>query len=400
MKVMGSPFDFRLHWVVPDPDRERAVDPLGLGAQADRIADWLVPSVSVQTRRARYLSFFCWAVRRTQGQRNQLGAIHRLEAELACEEAVGHGADGPRQCPDIVGRQRARTYLLANSGVFPRRPEGLYKNMAFAAYRPLMKALGLLAAGRKLELTSDGNHLAIAHQQSRGRRPRCLSDMGAAERTRLRLLLGLDFRKQPDEQSASVRRRATFLEIKRLLERGLSSSEILESYSDPSSKAPAPAHALHRAFAWETLSLGLTLAFAMILERGALRPIADRIRNALAGAPRFPGLQSIDPSDEAAADAVVALLRYARRLRTPALGLDPYPNGLAERLVVQRDVSGFLNGLVERHRQTKLGEAWVTYERGVLRVLTPKKNLDLLPRPRTYRLDAYAQLLRDLELVP
>jgi hypothetical protein len=397
---MAHSFDFRLHWVVPDPDQERAVDPLGLGAQADRIADWLMPGVSVQTRRARYVSFFCWAVRRTQSERHQLGAIHRLEAELACEEAKAHGTDGPQQCPDIVGRQRALRYLLAHEGVFPRRPEALYKNMAFAAYRPLMKAIGLLAPGRKLQLTSDGNRLAIEHQRSRGRRPRCLSNISAGERTRLRLLFGLDFRKQPHDPSASARRRATFVELHRFLERGLSSTEILESYSENPNKASPQAYALHHAFAWETLSLGLTLAFAMVLERGSLRPIARRIRDALSGALRFPGLRSFAPSDEAAGEGVIALLRRAHRLRASALRLDPYPYALAERLVVKRDVDGFLSGLLERHRQTKPGDAWVANERGVLRVLAPKKNLDLLPRPRTYRLDAFAQLLRDLGLVP
>lgn len=34
--------DIILIWVLPDPDRERSVDPLGVGAFAKRIADRLV----------------------------------------------------------------------------------------------------------------------------------------------------------------------------------------------------------------------------------------------------------------------------------------------------------------------------------------------------------------------
>jgi len=34
-----APSDVRLRWVLADPSRERAVDPLGMGAQADQVAD-------------------------------------------------------------------------------------------------------------------------------------------------------------------------------------------------------------------------------------------------------------------------------------------------------------------------------------------------------------------------
>ena len=46
--------DFTLQWVLPEPNRERAVDALGTSAVAGWIADQLVPNFSAQTERARY----------------------------------------------------------------------------------------------------------------------------------------------------------------------------------------------------------------------------------------------------------------------------------------------------------------------------------------------------------
>lgn len=392
--------DFRLYWVEPDPDRERAVDPLGLGGQADRIADRLLPSLSVLTRRARYLSFFCWAVRNTNGQRNQIGSIHRLEAALAFEEAQKHREQTPSVCPDIVGRQRAYAYIRDRGDRLPTRPEGLYKNMAFAAYRPLMRSLGLLKPSRRPELTDDGEHLATLYQRNRGPKPRCLSEISNSEASKIRALLGLDFRAQTLSSSLAERRRRTFIEIRSLLAQHVSAPEILQAYDRIADQAKEAAQWLHRAFAWESLSLGLNLAFAMLLSENSMAPILKRFQHAVRGGSHWPGLQTFDPTDDAAAGKAFALLRKSHQLRIPALGLDPFPNALGERLVVNRDAEGFLDGLVERHQQVKLGDAWITLERGRLRVLTPKKNLDLEPGPRTYRLDAYAQLLHDIRLIP
>jgi hypothetical protein len=391
--------DFRLHWVAADPDRERAVDALGLGAQADRIADYLLPGLSVQTRRARYLSFFCWAIKRTDSQRDQLKAIHRLEAELACEEAEGHRDEPPSACPDVVGRQRARQHLLSHEWSYPQRPELLYKNMAFAAYRPLMRAVGLVLPGRRLALTSAGIALGAEYQKSRGAKPRCLGGIGAKECTRLRLLLGLDFRASQSLDASSTRRRATYVELASLIEKGAIPTDILQRYAEVSTRASESAHALHRAFAWEVQSLGLTLAFAMLLDAGAIGPVSKRLGKALSAASTWHGLRVLAPADDGAAAQVVALLRRAHRFKLADLGLDRYPGMLVEQLVVKRDIKGFLIGVLERHRQSKLGEAWVALEGGELRVLTPKKNLDLQPRARTYRLDAFAQLTADLGLV-
>ena len=46
-------------WVESDPSREIGVDPLRLEYLADRIANHILPDISVLTRRASYLSFLC-----------------------------------------------------------------------------------------------------------------------------------------------------------------------------------------------------------------------------------------------------------------------------------------------------------------------------------------------------
>src|SRR5687768_720186 len=119
---------FDLRWVLADPARERAVDALGTSAQADRLSEALLPGLSVLTVRARYFTFLCWAIERTQGAATPGRAVHRLEAELAIAEARRHGPSGSTDCPAVVGRGNARSYLERRDGRAPARPEQLYKS--------------------------------------------------------------------------------------------------------------------------------------------------------------------------------------------------------------------------------------------------------------------------------
>ena len=388
----------RLYWVEPDPDRERAADPLGLGAQSDRIATKILPGLSVNTRRARYLSFFCWAIRNSRDHQNPLNFIHRLEAELACEESLKHW-NNRDECSDIVGSSRARKHLDEHEKQFPSRPERLYKNMAFAAYRPLMRQLGLITANRRPGVTEEGELIAKMYQRARGPKPRCLSDISGHEQARLRLLLGLDARTKEPKSARARTIRATYNELYKLLDAGVATSDILERYADVPKKPGTIASALHQAFVWEALSLGLVLAFAMVLRENSITIVAKKLREAQSAPTRWPGLHRFDPGDEAAARWVRGLLRRACDLEAGAPGLDPAPFRLARQFVHNRDVDSFLSGILERHRHAKLGEAWVIENRGKLRIIATKKNLDIVPRPRAYRIDAFAQLLRDLEMI-
>jgi len=367
-----------------------------MGAQADRIADRLLPDLSVQTTRARYLSFLCWAVDKSEGSPTPLASIHRLEAELALEEARRHRDDSADECPGVVGRTNALRYLEDHAWKEPARPERLYKNTAFATYRPLMRALGLLARDRAIELTLEGEKLASAFAQAR--RPRCLSNISSNERVGIGALLGLNYRKHSGLPIRAERRRATYKTVGKRLGGGAYSKDVLERYAQKGTRPTDVAATLHQAFAWEVLSLGLTLAFSMLLNEQRTGPVVRSLRAALSKRPRLPPLGPLDADDTGAAN-VVALLREATRLRCDVLGLDPGPLRIGEVLVIDHDPVGFLRRLVDRHRMVKPDEPWIALASDKVQVLAPKKSLAFQVRPRSYRLDAFAQLLRDLGML-
>lgn len=214
------------------------------------------------------------------------------------------------------------------------------------------------------------------------------------------MLLGLDFRAPEPRSGRAHAIRAAYAELKKPLGAGVTSSAILEGYAKPPRKCKGPAWTLHQAYAWETLSLGLVLAFAVLLREPSIAAATQRFRRALAAPARWPGLRAFDPTNAAAPLWVRGLLRRAVELDPGSLGLDPSPVHLARQFTHQRDVNGFLVGLLERHSRTKLGDAWVRSHHGKLSILATKKNLNLVPEPRKYRIDAFGQMLRDLKLPP
>lgn len=396
-----APNDIRLKWVLADPASERAVDPLGMGAQADQIADLLLPQLSVATIRARYFSFLCWAVRKSSGVSAPMTAIHRREAELALGEARRHHDEPAQACPGVIGRTRAASYLEEHDGKLPARPERLYKNTAFATYRPAMRALGLLASSRSPVLTDEGKRLANAFDKSRGRKSPCLGEISAAEQVPLRVLFGLDYRrKQSALTVAPARRRATFEAVGKCLGHDHDAASVLEQYAQIGRRPSDVAIALQRAFVWELLSCGLALAFSMLLAEQRMRPIVRALKQELRRQPRRPALGPLSADHPDSAGNVVALLRAATHFHPEKLALDPWPGKLAARLVNKRDPDGFLRDLVERHRIAKPEGQWIALAAGKVQILAPKKSLSFQTRPRTYRLDAFNQLLRDLQMIP
>ena len=387
--------DIRLRWVQLDPSTERAVDPLGMGAQADRIADLLLPQISVATRRARYLSFFCWAVRKSGGDQRR---IHRLEAELALEEAKRHENEASDVCPGVVGRSRALKYLQKHNWQPPSRPERLYKNTAFAIYRPTLKGLGLLTGSRSPQLTEEGSRLASLYESSRGRKPRCLGDISSAEQGRIKKLLGLDFRTRYDLTRASELRRATYEAVWRDLERGGSLSS-LERHAILSARPSPVAMLLHRSLVWELLSCGLTLGLLRLIKARDVNPAAKELRNQLGLRPRCPALGQFEAEADKSPGQVVALLRAATSSDPVMLDLEVEPFSIASLLVKERKPHEFLRTLVERHHWAKADAPWVALMQDKVQVLAIKKNIPESITPRSYRLDAFRQLLVDLRLI-
>lgn len=390
-----QPSDIRLRWVIPDPSNERAADPLGMGAQADKIAHFLLPQISVATTRARYFSFLCWAVQESKSAAAPLPEIRRLEAKLALDEAVRHQDEDSRSCPNVVGRRTVADYLKRNDGEAPARPERLYKSTAFATYRPAMRTLGLLSHERKPELTDEGRRLAAEFARFCGRKLPCLCDMSSKERTRVSVLLGLDERKQDNVPSECLRRRATFKVLRQLLDDNDAAS-VLEEFSENKKRGDAVTAALHCAFVWELLSTGLALAFSMLLEKKRMKPLANLLRQALRNRPRRPPLGPLSPGRDEAAGDVVALLRAAIKFHPERLKLDPSPFQIAILLVDKRKPIEFLQHLVERHHLAKPDAPWIRLNGDKVHVLAPQKSLAFPVRPRSYRIDAFKQLLRDL----
>jgi hypothetical protein len=388
--------DIRLRWVLADPTRERAVDPLGMGAQADQIADRLLPDLSVQTNRARYLSFLCWAVQKSQGRSNASVAIHRLETKLALDEAVLHRHDDEKFCT-WIGSRVARDYLDGNGWRMPASPPRLYKNTAFVTYRPLMRALNLLKPKSATELTSDGMQLASSYGRYRDRKRRCLSEISSKEKVQIRILLGLDGRSRSKLTRTSDCRRLTFESIRGLIERNYRSAEILEKHAQLGDRPSRVAKLLHCAFVWELVSCGLEIVFKIMLEsdRDHLGILVRELRASLKMRPRRPRLSELNEFNESI-DKSVALLRTAVRLHSEELQLDSVPFEIAALLVRQRNPGIFVHRLIEQHSAAKEGNVWIELMGDKIR---SQKNFQMNVGPRSYRLDAFSQLVRELGLV-
>lgn len=397
---MSARSSFEIAWVERDSSTEHSVDPLGLSAVADALAAQLLPGLTVATSRARYYSFLCWAVKQAEAKSRPIPHIHRLEATLALEEASRHGDQGSKDCPSVVGRQTAARYLSTHDGNWPPSPERLYKATAFATYRPSMRALGLLSNSRRPTLTEDGKKLAVLFLRHCGRAPRCLSEISVAEQSAIIRRLGL--RETQFRTATMGRRYATYRELRALLSRGHDAASILEHYVARPADHRTAATLLHKACAWETLSIGLTLAFSLLVQLEAISQTAHQIAKAMAGRPRWQGFVAQDADQTELASAVVSNLRKAVALDIPSLGLDHIPVRLAEILVNDRRPKEFLRALVKLHERVKPDEPWVRLDKAANRVrpvASGTRKLDFRAEVRTYRIDAFRQLLTDAGLV-
>lgn len=280
----------------------------------------------------------------------------------------------------------------------PLRPEGLYKNMAFAAYRPLMKAVGFLKDSGRPRLTDIGHVVAASFHNNRGPAPRCMNAISSSERLLIRRALGLDYRLANKIGSATQRRLATYDELHKYFAKDVSAPDILESYSYRPRSVSSPAMQLHRAFAWENLSLGLAQTFALLLEDRNVSRTATRMRRALRANARWPGLSADTDDADTRAEHAVAWIKRALKcgLENLRLDSDSEPLILADRLVTKRDALSYVESLLARHQRVKGGDPWIDVVRGQVRPRSMKKNLDLRLRARTYRLDAFGQMVRDL----
>lgn len=408
-------------WVQPDPLRSRATDALGLQVVADRLAEKLVPGLSVLTTRARYFTFLCWA-RDQVGRDHDEGGIHRWEVALTLAEArisdedPTHGATcrfvGSR---NVKGLPRDR---------LPGDPKRLYKVPAWRAYRASMIALGLVEGPPRFSLRDEGKEAASRFQASvrvRGGATRplpdraCLSRISGDERHLLRDLLGVSLRGRLDAEAADQRsRRAAFArEVRHVFRReGLSPENVLPKYETIRSRSLAePAATLRAAALWERLALGMNVIFTSwvrAIEAG--RP--GRVERALAALLtmrlRPAALADVELVEfESALAKAVANLRAAVRLydelRDRGVVL---PGGqwadIARDLIrrkssAQTRARDLLTRLRQAHFAAKGDDAWINGDPPELS-RPPGGGWEVPARVRLhgYRMAAFDSVLRDL----
>ena len=164
------------------PAKSRAVDVLGLQVVADRLADRLLPGLSVLTTRARYFTFLCWARQRAGKRLNEPG-IHRYEVALAITESCISEDEAQitkRSAASSANATLKRTGANYGNRV-PRDARSVYKVPAWRAYRASMVAIGLLNENEDYGLTCQGVRAAELFQRAvrfRGSAPRSFTAEG------------------------------------------------------------------------------------------------------------------------------------------------------------------------------------------------------------------------------
>jgi hypothetical protein len=139
-------------WVEAPPSEPGSIDPLGYRAQADRIAEGMLPGLTIATTRARYLSFLCWAKQECDGRETE---IDRWEVAMAVGEWRRHKANHTHS---YLGSQTLDRLQLASGDAVPRR---LNQQTARVIYAGLLPSCGLEDDNGKL--TERGLRLAAEY---------------------------------------------------------------------------------------------------------------------------------------------------------------------------------------------------------------------------------------------
>ncbi len=357
-------------WVDPAPSEPGSIDPLGYLAQSDGIAEQLLPGVTVLTNRARYLSFLCWAIQKTDGN---LKGIDQWEVALSVGEHRRHGNGRVEPCK-FLGSRLLRQRQPSDSDLLPRR---LHVQTARLLYSGLLRSCGLTnARGTLSEL---GQKIAAIFDKCVPRslpvRVRrcdsmpCLSEISTRELRYLRE--GFLEASADAEQRAyslwevgkrawlSVRKRGAIWLLKEHVKR-------------PERNAPVPKLYLHEGAKLELQALPLTRLF-LFLYRGN-----GKIQGSLQAGPLH-----VFQIGSSAHQLLADLAAHLRRAQ--ALGEEIPPLTLP----------ALKHWVLARHREEAKPEApWVDDN---WRVLRPGLHPRQLPGVHGYRLEAFASLMADIK---
>lgn len=371
---MTRPFSFTSTipaWLEPPPTDPGSIDPLGFLARAEKLADQLLPGVTVTTRRIRYLSFLCWAIEEAEGNTTE---IDRWEVALSVGEHLRH-RDETTEC-SYLGKRLLEQQELDSGAMVPGR---LHVQTARLLYSGLLQSCGLCNESR--DLTDLGRKIAreFGNEMPRSR-PRqifrcntlpCISNPRRKERRWLQEAL---LEANPD----AATRLATFRELGKRGWREVARhgpSWALATYLPRKHvQGPAAARHLNEAARLELQSMPLTRLFLHLYQH----------KGAIAGVlPRQSGFHAYRVRE----DSSGLLADVAAHLRRASLLGDPIP---------PLGLSALTDWLCEQHRLAKADAPWIDARWRPLRLgLQPKSG----PNVHGYRLTAFTGLLRDLEMI-
>jgi hypothetical protein len=379
--VKSETLDVLPSWVAPS-EMERALDPLGLQEEADALAAQLLPGVTVQTSRVRYLSFLCWAKQQDLTEFE----TDRWEVAMALGEHMRHRDGGP-DC-SFLGKNKAKALGL---GSFARVPTALHQQTARILYAGLLTTSSAVAEGA---LSVCGNRLAEWFRPGRRVRPRRLRDCAGLPclswyDPKLRLIASAHERRALAqalllETLEAKARYATYRAVPVSLWAGRDAIRILRRFLDPSYAAGSVSEScLHRAAAFELAAFALKRLF-LRLYRGP-----SVIRGRFPARTKLPATSAYVIRDDDLLHDVSAHLRRADALgATGFLASFGYstPGSLA-------DVVDLVRAM---HEQAKPEAPWVDARWKLLRPGLAPSNPDGI---HGYRLPAFASLIGDLGLV-
>ena len=148
-------------WLDPQKMPPSSRDPLGLQAHAERVANKLLPGLTVNTTRIGYYGFLCWAIDFVNARQPPAGMsrremLNRLERALVLCEFVHHGSeDGSCR---VVGQRSRMQVLQSSENNRYRLPNRIVKNQnsagALRLYATSLANMGF--AEEAPELAVDG----------------------------------------------------------------------------------------------------------------------------------------------------------------------------------------------------------------------------------------------------
>ncbi len=188
-------------WLEPNRLPPGSRDPLGFQSYAERLANEILPGLTVFTSRIGYYGFIAWAVNRLNEEKlpatvSRREYFHRLERTLALCEFIQHGQED-RSC-QLLG-QRSKTQILQSAvGDRFHVPERILKNQesagSFRLYSTSMESTGFATSAPELaadgllplQLTDLGKELA---DEFRRRVPDGFLEFGISDKTKSRDIL-------------------------------------------------------------------------------------------------------------------------------------------------------------------------------------------------------------------